>query len=722
MRVSLEWLREFVDLDAPVATLVERLPGIGLGVEAVERAGEDIVLDLEVTSNRPDWLSLAGVAREVALLFGRPLRIPSGSHGAAPAAPRRAPAGDGAQGTDSTLPPLAGGAAERVAVKITEAAECPRFTASVIEGVRIGPSPLWMQRRLDASGVRAINNVVDVTNYVMLEMGQPMHAFDDARVAGHRLIVRHARRGESLVTLDGVTRTLAGGTLVVADAERAISLAGIIGGAAAEIGPGTTAVLLESAYWDPPTIARISRRVGIRTEASARFERGADPEAPPRAQARAATLLAEISGGRVLRGLVDVYPRRILPRVIRLRPERVRAVLGVEIRRDEIQRILRALGCVIDGTRLLRVRVPSFRPDLAREEDLIEEVIRIYGYDRVPLTLPRGETTLGRIDPVLRTDRLVRETLTRCGLTEVLTLTLVTPGAAASGGGPQAALQNPLAADHSALRTSLLPGLLDVLVTNASRRVADVHVFELGRVIYRGLAEGRPEERRRLGLAVMGRWQVGWNVPDAHAVADLFHLRGILDALLGALGLPEWQVGSPAAPEGGPPAWWHPGRAAEITVGGRRVARFGELHPDRATAFRLPHRAYLAEVDLDALFELSPVMRAFRGEPAGGAGVGVFTGLPRHPEVERDVAAVVPDGIPATQIDRIIREAGGALLEAVELFDVYAGPPVPEGHRSLAYRLRLRAPDRTLLAAEAEGIMARVRIALRTRAGAQLRE
>lgn len=680
MRVSLEWLREFVDFGVPVEALVERLPGVGLGVEAVDRVGEDTVLDLEVTSNRPDCMSLLGVAREVALLFERPLRSPDASS-------------------------RAGAVGRRVAVRIDDPEGCPRFTASVIEGVRVGPSPTWMQRRLEASGIRAINSVVDVTNTVMLELGQPMHAFDYDRVAGRRLTVRRARAGETLVTLDGAMRTLGSEMVVVADEDRVVSLAGIIGGSDTEIGPETTTVLLEAAYWDPPTIGRTSRRLGVRTEASARFERGADPEGPPRAQARAAALLAEVGGGRVLRGMVDVYPRRITPQVIRLRPERAVTVLGVEIHRDEMVRILRALGCAVEGARTLKVRVPTFRPDLTREEDLIEEIIRIYGYDRVPLTLPRGETTPGNMAPSIRADRKVRGVLTRCGLTEVLTFTLVTPEAAATGEAMPAVLQNPLARDHSALRTSLMPGLLEVLVTNASRRIGDVHIFELGRVFRsRGVGE-RPEERRALGIAMMGRWRAGWNVPEEHAVADLFHLKGVLDALLGDLGVRGWQVTAPAIPD----VWWHPGRAAEVAVGGRVVVRFGELHPDRALVNRLPQRAYLADIDLEAL--LPSILSE-----------GIFAGLPRYPEVERDLAAVFPEDLPASQIEGIIREAAGPLLEALELFDVYTGSPVPAGHRNLAYRLRLRTPDRTLTAAEAEEIMGRVRIALRTRGGAQLRE
>jgi len=688
MRVSLEWLRELVEVDVSLETLIERLRGIGLPVEQVERAGDDTVLDIELTANRPDCMSVLGVAREVALLLDRRLRPP---------------------GTKAAARPPA--AAPRVAVEIADPEGCPRFTARVIEGVRVGPSPAQIQRRLEASGIRAINNVVDVTNYVMLELGQPMHAFDYDRIGGHRLVVRRASPGETLVTLDGVSRTLDGETLVVADAEHAVGVAGIIGGRDTEIGPGTTTVILEAAYWTPPVIGRTARRLGVRTEASARFERGTDPAGPPVAQDRAASLLRAWGAGRGLRPIVDVYPRRLKQPAIRLRPTRAAAVLGIDISKERMIRILRALGCTVTGGVPLRVRPPSFRPDLVREEDLVEEVARIYGYDRVPLTMPRGETTPGTIVPVLRIDGRIRETLARSGLTEVLTLTLEPAEVAPQGGIPSVALQNPLVADQAALRTSLLPGLLDVLSGNANRRVEDVQVFELGRV-FRAAQNARPVEQRSLGIAVMGPWRTGWNIPIDQAAADFFHLKGILEALLRDLGVRDWQV-APLAPQDpwadSEHLWWHPARAAVLSVAGRVVGRFGELHADLGAARRLPHRAYVAEVDLEALLPMVVL-------------VGTAPELPRHPAVERDIAVVSPDHLPAAAIEEAIRAGAGPLLEALDLFDVYAGPPVPSGHRNLAYRLRLRDRDRTLTADEAEEIIQRVRIGLQEKAGVQLRE
>jgi len=683
MRLSTHWLREYVDIEIPLETLVERLPGLGLPVERIERVGDDTVLEIDLTTNRPDCMSVVGIAREVALLLGRPLRAP------VPTRVEHAPA-----------------ASTRVAVAIADPEGCPRFTARVVEDVRIGPSPGWVQRRLEASGIRAINNVVDATNYVMLELGQPMHAFDYDRIAGHRLVVRRAGAGERLTTLDGAARTLDPETLVVADARGAVALAGIIGGSETEIGRGTTRVLLEAAYWNPPTIGRTARRLGLRTEASARFERGMDPAAPPGAQRRAAQFLAEWCGGRVLRGIVDVYPRPLAPRAIRLRPKRAAALLGVDVPRARMRRILRALGCRVTPGAILEVRPPSFRPDLVREEDLIEEVARIHGYDRIPPTMPRGETTPGTRSPVLRIDARVRETLARSGLTEVSTLTLLHRETGTWGGIAPVVLQNPLTADQAVLRTSLLPGLLAVLATNAARGVENVQAFELGRVFRAASGDDRPEERRAVGIAVMGRWRRGWNIPADQAVADFFHLKGIIEGLLDALGVPGGAVEpSPDAASG----LWHPERTAALALRGAVIGRLGELHPGLAAAHRLPYRAYLAEVDLEALL---PEVALERTSPE----------LPRHPPVERDVAAVVPDDLPAAQVEAAIRAAAGSLLEAVELFDVYTGPPVPARHRNLAYRLRLRAADRTLTAEEAEEIVQQVRIALGELGGVRLRE
>jgi len=761
MRVPREWLEAYVDLgDVSTEALVERLATVGLPVEAVERAGDDTVLDVEVTSNRPDCLSMVGVAREAALLFGRGLRLPEGLDGAgvgARGAPRAraegAPAGRrgpnrGRAGKGAPSGPV--DAHRRIAVAVEDPEGCPRFTATVIDGVRVGPSPAWMRRRLEAAGVRAVNNVVDVTNYVMLEMGQPMHAFDLARVGGGRLIVRRARPHESLVTLDGVTRTVDQEVLVVADAAHAVSLAGIIGGQDTEIGPGTSVVLLEAAYWDPPRIGRTSRRLGVRTEASARFERGADTEGPVFAQRRAGPLLADVAAGRPAPGIVDVYPRPRARRTIRLRPARAGAVLGVDAPRAEMIRVLRALGCeVTPGTAALTVRPPTYRPDLTREEDLIEEVARIYGYDRVPLTLPRGVASPGTVSAPVAGDRRVRAALVRAGLTEVLTLTLVpartdgrngagppsgdaplltAPGladgaaaGAATAGGAEVRLANPLTAEHAALRRSLVPGLVRVLATNASRRQHDVHIFEYGRIWRAAPDGGRPDERRAVGIAVMGRWRWGWNVPADGVLADFPHLRAAVDALVDDLNIAGAEVSVPSAPpnEAAPgmrgridasahaPGWWHPGRVAGLTVRGRVVGRLGELHPAVVERERLPHRAYIAELDAEALLAASQPRR-------------VYTGLPRYPEVERDLAFVLPETYEASAVERLIRATAGPLLETVELFDVYVGAPVPPGQRNLAYRLRFRAPDRTLTAPEAEEIVAKIRTALRE-AGAQLR-
>jgi phenylalanyl-tRNA synthetase beta chain len=437
-----------------------------------------------------------------------------------------------------------------------------------------------------------------------------------------------------------------------------------------------------------------------------------DPAAPPWAQDRAAQFLADWSGGRVLGGIVDIYPRSLERRLIRLRPGRAAAVLGVDISSAEIVRILRALGCEVhEGHPVLTVHAPSFRPDLTGEEDLIEEIARIYGYERIPLTLPRGETTPAVVAPTLTADARVREALVGRGLIEVLTLALVSPEMAAGGSIP-VRVQNPLTVDQAMLRTTLIPGLVEVLASNAARHQDDVQVFELGRVFAAGADGTRPLERRMLGIAAMGRWQVGWNLSPEQVLVDFYHLKGIVESLLQALGVSQGRF-SPRLDDAAYPLtqrqWWHPGRVADLVIGGSTVARLGELHPAQHASCRLPHRAYLAEVDLEALV-------------AEAVFVQTLPEMPRYPTVERDIAVVWPAGRPAAWIQDVIHAAAGPLLEAVELFDAYAGAPVPPGHRSLAYHLRLRASDRTLTAEEAEEVIQRVRIALQEQGGAQLRE
>jgi phenylalanyl-tRNA synthetase beta chain len=558
--------------------------------------------------------------------------------------------------------------------------------------------------------VRAINNIVDVTNYAMLEMGQPMHAFDFDQLHGGRLVVRLARPGEALRTLDGVDRVLDPQTLIVADAERAGGVAGIIGGGNTEIGEGTTRVLLEAASWNPGMIRRTSRRLGVRTESSARFERGTDIAGILAVQDRAITLMQDLAGGRILRGVIDVYPQPVPGRVVVLRLPSVRRLLGIEIPADEAMAILSSLGCGVErGDGVLRVNVPTFRRDVEREEDLIEELARHHGYDRIPSVMPVEATAQGSIAPALRVDELVRTVLVRTGLVEALTLPLTAPAAVEGLLLPPdhpwralVPLRNPMVEDHTHLRSTLLPGLLSAARANVARGVTDIRLFELGRTFRR--EDGGVAEPLHLAMLMTGTTHEGaWDLPQEAVRVAFFTLKGVVEVLLQELRVAGVSFAAGRAP------WLHEGRTAELISGPRVIGRVGELHPDVAARYDLPAAVYVADLDADTLLAQAALAARFRP-------------VPRFPAVRRDVAVVVSDNIPSAVVEQTIRDAAGEWLDALSLFDVYEGAPVPTGHRSLAYALAFRAADRTLEAEEVETRLRGIHDALRARLRAKIRE
>ncbi len=651
---------------------------VRLGADVVgELELADQVIELAITPNRPDALSIVGVAREVAALFDLPLTIPAARV---------------AESEEDV--------AAAASVDIEDARGCPRYLARVIRGLRPGPSPWWMRRRLMAAGTRPISNIVDVTNYVLLERGHPLHAFDLTTLKGGRIVVRRPVRGETLTTLDDQERVLARGDVVICDAERPVAAAGIMGGAETEVSAGTTDVLLESAYFDPIRITRTARRLGLRTEASVRFERGADPEAVAPAAARACELLASVAGGTVLRGAIDVYPRPKRRKAIRLRPRRAGALIGIEQDPAWMARILRSLGCEVEQTRSsLRVTPPTFRPDLTIEEDLVEELARMYGYDRIPETLPSG-ARIGGLSDVQRRRRRLAALLAETGLLEAQTLSLLPEGSLGvlnlPAGHPWtriARIANPLSEEEVVLRPSLLCGLLAAAAHNAAREALPVRLFELG--VTFAPDDEMIEETERVAWVLAGPAPASWHA-EGRAL-DYFDAKGVLERVTTELGIPT--DGVVAARDPGMP--WHPGRCADIVIQRRVAGRIGELHPRIAAALELPGRVAVAEV------EAAPLLGASVGEG--------LRAPPRFPSVKRDVAIVVPDEVASADVAGTIREAAGALLETMELFDVYRGDPVPEGHASLAYALTVRDPDRTLTDTDAEGVMASVARAIAAR-------
>jgi len=680
MRISTEWLREYLDVPA-----VEELAAVfelaGIGVEEVE--GE--VFTLEVTSNRGDWLCASGLAREIGAMTDRRVRLP------------RAEAADGGETPE-----------HRITVEIEDPNDCPRYVAMLIEGVKVGPSPDWIQQRIIACGMRPINNIVDITNYVMLETGQPLHAFDADKLRDNHIIVRHAKAGETLTTLDGVERTLSEEALVIADPSGAIAVAGVMGGGESEVTESTTRILLESAHFAPARVRRGSRTISMKTEASRRFERWVDPNECARVAKRTAALFTEFAGATPNEAMVDRYLQPVRDAEVTLRIARCGAVLGLPLSETVIVAALQRLGFKVGSqiAGVLQVSVPTWRRDIEREVDLIEEVARIHGYGNIPTTLPKGANLSAGRSLAQRLEDRAKSALLRCGLNEIVTYSLQNEAAVERAGvyegqssQPTVQLRNPLSEDYTQLRTSLIPSLLEVLEKNGSRQA---RVFEIGRVYHPIQGAKQPHERRRIGIALLDapaplHWQ-----KDAAAKIDFFTLKAAVQQMLETLGAPAAQYrAAKLAP-------FHPGRCAALSIDGEDLGMLGQLHPEIAERYDLRHRAYLADIDLDALVRHISLIKE-------------LVPLSRFPSADRDLALVLPESVPAAAVDATIRSAGGDLLESVQVFDVYTGAPIPAGFKSLALALRLRAADRTLTEGEVDATMQVIVLAVESELQAKLR-
>jgi phenylalanyl-tRNA synthetase beta chain len=635
---------------------------------------DDWILEIEITPNRPDVLSVVGVAREISALTGAPFRFPQVA-------------------VKESEPD----AASLAAVEIEAPDLCPRFCARVITGLTVRPSPPWLAQRLRAVGLRPINNLVDVTNYVMWEMGQPLHAFDRDTIAEHTIVVRRARAGERIITLDGQPRALAQDMAMVCDPGRALAIGGVMGGAETEVTDRTTTVLLEAAYWDPGSIRRTSRALGLVTDAAYRFERGGDIEGLTEALGRAAQLMADLGGGTVVRGMLDVYPApRAHPRIA-LRLSRVERLIGACPPRDEAVQILQTLGFAVDDSAAdLQVIVPSFRRDIFQEDDLVEEIIRIWGYDKIPLARDRGGELMPVTRPAgLRLGRAVSAQLTAAGLVECISYAFVDPDKLARMGWDDGtrliALENPLSRERSVLRPSLLPGLLEALATNANHQMTDARLFEVGHVFMPRREDDvdRPvHEERWVGLALTGlRQPRAWYASRERV--DIYDAKGMAELVLAAAGVSDWAAAP--WPEDGAPRYLEPGRGGRLMAGGREIGSFGELASPVREAFDLVAPVFVAELSLSTLLTLPPW--APRYQP-----------LPRYPAVQRDLALIVPDAVTAGEIEAAIGAMRLPLLTRVVLFDVYAGEQIGPGRRSLAWSLTFQAPDRTLRDSEVNAL------------------
>jgi len=648
----------------------------------------DHVLEIELTPNRPDCLCVIGVAREVAAGTGRRLRLPEIS-------------------LLESGPP----AASVGSVEIQAPEACHRYVARILTGVTVGPSPFWLRWRLSRVGVRPINNIVDATNYVMLEWGQPLHAFDLDRLEAGRIVVRKARPGERMTTLDGQPRALVESDLLICDAARPVALAGVMGGLESEIQPDTRRVLLESAFFEPRGIRRTSKRLGLSTEASHRFEREIDKEGVRRAADRAAACIRDLAGGDLLPGAVDVYPVPYRPCRIPLAVSHVNRLLGTALDREDVVRFLASAEIEVhpgEGPSLEAVP-PSFRPDIRLPEDLIEEVARLYGFDAIPTTMPRVPMSVVLPDPGRRAEEKAREVLVGMGFNETIHYSFhsrerlrdlrIPPGTPL---GDPVTLQNPLSEMQAVLRTTLAASLLDTVSRNLHRNNRDLRLFELRRV-FSPSAEGvlPVEEKRIAGVLTGRRYPEGWNQPpDA---VDLFDLIGVLKTLAGACGLPTLQIDSPTEN-----FCLHPGYSGDILINTTKIGHAGRVHPSVLEAFDVASDVFLFEMDF------SPFADAFLQG-------GTYRPFVRNPTVQRDIALVLEGEVSCGRVLEQIRGLADRRVIGVELFDLYEGPQLPEGRKSMAFRLTYQDPERTLTDEEVNDLQERLLEALLPGLGAQLR-
>ena len=588
--------------------------------------GSDTVFDIEVTPNRPDWLSIIGIAREISALTGNPLKLPE------------------------VVVPESGEPVEKLTSVTVEAPDlCPRYSARVIQGVKIGPSPAWLKRILEKVGLRSVNNVVDATNYVLLEGGHPLHAFDYKLLAEQRIVVRRAATGERFIAIDGTQHELTPEMLVIADAKRAVALAGIMGGKDSEINDRTTDVLLESAWFLPSSIRKTSKQCGLSSDSSYRFERGADIGQVIWASNRAAQLIQQLAGGQIARGIVDTLAKPIEKRRVRCRYAQVNRLLGIEVPPETVKKIFAGLSLNVatSDANGCEVGIPTFRVDLEREADLIEEVCRIHGVEKIPARMQPAIAAVSRFDGQWNARTRVRQILAALGFHEAQNQTLGEQG--------DLKLQNPLTADQQALRSSLMPGLLTNLRTNVSRHQYDVRLFEIGRVF---AVDGK--ESLRLALAATGRREPrSWETGVRDAKLDYYDVKGALEEL---------------------------GKALGVSVN----AEIRQITPAQAKKLDLRDAVHVAEIELDRFLVVEEGERTFRE-------------LPKFPAVVRDMALVVEEDVQHGDVLAAIAKNPNKFLERVELFDIYRGSSIPTGKKSMAYSLTFRAPDRTLTDAEING-------------------
>ena len=639
---------------------------------AVLLGRDDHVVEYEITPNRPDCLCMIGLAREVAVTFGKELKLHE------PAVQAKA----------------GGNIADMAKIVIEDSQLCPRYTARMVKNVKIAPSPAWMRERIRNAGMRPINNLVDITNYVMLEYGQPMHAFDFSCVQDGEIRVRTAREGESIRTLDGTDRPLTPGMLCICDTQRPVAVAGVMGGENSEIVGDTAMVLFESACFNGPSVRRTATALGMRTDASSRFEKGLDAEGTLKAVNRACELVELLGAGEVVEGVIDVYPGKKPQTTVKLEPEKINALLGTDLDEQTMREILTDLGFGLDGDTIL---VPSWRGDVEHYSDIAEEVARFYGYNEIPTAFSGGISTAGGYSPLQQTERRIGEVCRSMGLDEIITYSFISPAYYDKIRMPKddprrdsLKILNPLGEDSSIMRTTVLPSMLEILTRNFNYRNREAALYEIGR-IYRKRPDGLADEPKIVSLGAYG------------PKMSFFVLKGWVETLLEELDAPKPHF----VKESGNPAY-HPGRCARVFAGEREIGVLGQIHPQTAANYGVDAELYCAELSFDAL-------TAVQG------GTPVFKPLPRFPAVTRDIAVVCDSSVPVGDMTEAILSGGGQYLKGCSLFDVYTGHHIAEGMKSVAFSLTMRAEDQTLTDEHAEETVSRVLQLLKEKFGAAMR-
>lgn len=649
---------------------------LGADVKELLMMADDVV-EFEITSNRPDCYSVLGLARETAATYRKPFKYPE----------------------IKVEEKGEGNTADMIDVEIKNPELCPRYIARVVKNVKVEPSPLWLRHRLTAAGVRPINNIVDITNYVMLEMGQPMHAFDIDTIDERKIIVRNANDGEMFTTLDGQERKLDSSMLVISDCNKAVAVAGVMGGENSKVSPNAHAILFESANFNGPNVRITAKKLGLRTDASAKYEKGLDPNLAYDAVNRAVQLVEMLGCGEVCKGMVDCYPNKRESWSVNYSTEGINKLLGTSLSEQEMIDILKLVEVKADGKTAI---IPTFRPDLESEADLAEEVARFYGYDKIETTLAAGTPTVGKKTHKQIVEDKIIDAMVAMGISEAKIFSFESPKvfdklkiAADSPLRQTVTISNPLGEDFSVMRTQTLNGMLTSLATNYNRRNSDAALFELGKVyIPKALPLTElPEEKNVLTIGMYG------------ADVDFYSIKGVCEEVLAVLGVAEKTEWSPCSTI----PYMHPGRLASVTVDGKELGYVGEIHPAVAESYGIGTKAYVAVLSTDVLVESAAFDKTFKA-------------LPKFPAVERDIAMLVPDSVIVKDIENVIKEKGGKLLESVKLFDVYKGKQIAEGFKSVAYSVMFRAADRTLTDEEISSPMKKIVAELESKLGAQLRD